>query len=113
MISGVAQLMGMKPIFRLVFSSGPRSSAIACSDVSGSTLEMAAIAVPTPTAWRKRRRVTSLGKSARTAAASTKSCDSISRSRERASRACSAARSCASGLSCFPQAQPVSVACSE
>ena len=59
MISGVAQLIGMKPIFRFFFSSGPFSSAIACSDCSGSTLAMAAIAVPMPTALRKRRRVAS------------------------------------------------------
>ena len=64
MISGVAQVMGMKPIFRSFFSGAPLSCAIACRLAMGSTLPMAAIAVRRPTARRNLRRCASCGKSA-------------------------------------------------
>ena len=74
MISGVAQVIGMKPIFRLVFSSEPgflpASCAMACMLATGSRLEIAAMAVPLPTARRKRRRTASCGKIALTSVAS-------------------------------------------
>ncbi|MCY1368026.1 hypothetical protein D9M68_743940 [compost metagenome] len=70
MISGVAQVMGMKPILRLVFSSAPLSCAMACMVPTGSTLAMAAMAVPLPTARRNRRRCSSCGNSAFTSVAS-------------------------------------------
>ena len=76
MISGVAQVIGMKPILRLVFSSSPgflpASCAIACMLATGSRLEMAAIAVPLPTARKKRLRTSSCGKMALTKVASMK-----------------------------------------
>ena len=59
MISGVAQVIGMKPIFSSFFSSAPLSCAMACRLATGSTLAMAAMAVPLPTARRKRRRTAS------------------------------------------------------
>ena len=64
MISGLAQVMGMKPIFSSFFSSGFLSWAMACSDAMGSTLAMAPIAVRRPTALRKARRTGSCGNSA-------------------------------------------------
>jgi hypothetical protein len=75
MISGLAQVMAMKPILRSFFSSGPRSCAMACSAPMGSTDAMAARAVLTPTAFRKPRRTLSTGNSALTSAASMKSRD--------------------------------------
>ncbi len=78
MISGVAQVIAMKPIFRSRFSSGPPpfappSCAIASSAPSGSSEVIAARAVVAPTACRKRRRRGSLGSSAFTSVASMKS----------------------------------------
>ncbi|MCY1235906.1 hypothetical protein D9M72_485360 [compost metagenome] len=73
MMSGVAQVMGMKPILRFFFSMVPLSWAIAWRLAIGSTLEIAAIAVPLPTARRKRRRTASCGKTALTRLASMKS----------------------------------------
>ena len=70
MMSGVAQVMGMKPIFRLVFSSAPFSWAMACMLATGNTLAMAAMAVLLPTAFRKRRRTASCGNNALTSVAS-------------------------------------------
>ena len=70
MINGVAQVIGMKPILRLVFSSAPFSCAMACRLATGSTLAMAAMAVPLPTARRKLRRTSSWGNMALTSVAS-------------------------------------------
>ena len=70
MISGVAQVIGMKPIFKSFFSSAFLSWAMACRLARGSTLPMAAIAVPLPTARRKRRRMSSCGNRALTSVAS-------------------------------------------
>ena len=56
MMSGVAQVIGMKPIFKLGFSSGPLSWAMACKLATGNTLAMAAMAVFLPTARKKLRR---------------------------------------------------------
>ena len=64
MMSGVAQVMGMKPTLRSFFSSLPFSCAMASRAPRGKTLAMAAIAVFAPTARRKRRRSASFGKSA-------------------------------------------------
>jgi hypothetical protein len=74
MISGVAQVIGMKPILSSRFSSEPGlSCAIACIAPIGRTEAIAARAVLTPTACKKRRRKPSCGNSALTSAASTKS----------------------------------------
>jgi hypothetical protein len=78
MISGLAHVMAMNPIFRSFFSSGPRSCAMACSAPMGRTDAMAARAVFAPTAFRKRRRTLSTGNSAFTRLASTNSADSCS-----------------------------------
>jgi hypothetical protein len=83
MISGVAQVMGMKPIFRSFFSSGALSWAMACSAPMGSTLAMAARAVLAPTAFRKPRRTLSTGNSALTRLASMKSLRHASASGQR------------------------------
>ena len=108
MISGVAQVMGMKPIFRSFFSSAPVvPCAIACSDAMGSTLEMAAIAVLRPTAFRKRRRSASCGNSAFTSAASTKLADSASKSAV-SLRVRNSAAAWSAALGCWPQAQCIS-----
>lgn len=64
MISGLAQVMGMKPIFRSFFSRPFFSCAMACKLAIGSTLAMAAIAVRRPTPFRKARRTGSCGNSA-------------------------------------------------
>lgn len=93
MISGVAQVIAMKPIFRSVFSSGFLSCAIACNDATGSTFASAARAVLAPTARKKARRTSSTGNSAFISVASTKSCDSSS---GLVARFCSAADSSAS-----------------
>jgi hypothetical protein len=100
MISGVAQVMAMKPIFRSFFSSGALSWAMACSEVSapmGSTEAMAARAVLAPTAFRKPRRTLSTGNRALTMAASMKSRDSSS--------GLWAAAACWPGAWSWPQAQ--------
>src|SRR6266853_767027 len=73
MISGLAQVMAIKPILRSFFSGVALSCAIASSAPKGKKEDTAAIAAEEPTAWRKRRRASSLGKSARITA------DSIAR----------------------------------
>src|SRR5882672_1607485 len=65
MMSGVAQVIGMKPIFRSFFSSAPLSCAIASSAPKGTRPEIAASAVDEPIADRNRLRVASSGNSAR------------------------------------------------
>ena len=66
MIRGLAQVIGMKPIFRSVFSRLPPFSwAIASSAPKGTRVEIAAQAVDAPTTERKRRRSPSSGKMAR------------------------------------------------
>ncbi len=65
MISGLAQVIEMKPIFRSFFSGGFFSCAMASSAPNGKTEATAAYAVDAPTARRKRRRVASPGMSAR------------------------------------------------
>ena len=75
MISGVAQVMAMKPIFRSFFSSGPGVAAIASSAPIGSSEAIAARAVFAPTAFRKRRRSVSFGNSALTSVLSTRPCN--------------------------------------
>ena len=71
MMMGVAQVMGMKPILRSVFSSLPFSAASALAAPIGNSVEIAAIAVPAPTARRKLRRSWSSGKRPRITADST------------------------------------------
>jgi hypothetical protein len=66
MMSGVAHVIGMKPIFKFVFSSGPLSCAMACKLATGNTLAMAAMAVFLPTARKKLRRSASCGNKALT-----------------------------------------------
>ena len=70
MMSGVAQVIGMKPILRLVFSKGPLLCAKACKLATGNTLAMAAMAVFLPTARKNRRRSSSCGNSDLTKVAS-------------------------------------------
>ena len=71
MMIGVAQVIGMKPIFRSFFSGAPPWAKASRATPSGSTDEIAAIAVPAPTVLRKSRRWASTGKTARRTAAST------------------------------------------
>jgi hypothetical protein len=70
MMSGVAQVIGMKPIFKSVFSGLPLACASASSAPNGKNVESTALAVEAPTARRKRRRTASTGNSARIAAVS-------------------------------------------
>ena len=105
MMSGVAQVMGMKPILRSFFSIGPLSCAMACRLATGSTLAIAAEAVRRPTALRKRRRRASCGNSALTRAASTKRLASDSKSAAWL-RSRRVAVACSASLRCWPQAQP-------
>ena len=79
MMSGVAQVMAIKPILMLLFSSEPFfSCAIACNWLIGNREEIADIAVAPPTARKKLRRTLSCGNNAFTKVASTKSCESVS-----------------------------------
>src|SRR6266850_5723134 len=104
MISGLAQVMAMKPILRSFFSGVALSWAIASSAPNGKMEETAAIAAEEPTAWRKRRRVSSLGKSARITVDSIARRLSVSMSSEGGSSAI--ASSCSAWLACLPQSQP-------
>ena len=49
MMSGVAQVIGMKPIFKSFFSSGALSCAIAVNAPNGNKLAIAPSAVEDPT----------------------------------------------------------------
>jgi hypothetical protein len=107
MISGVAQVVGMKPIFRSFFSSAPPLSwAMACRLATGNTLPMAAMALPLPTARKKRRRTASCGNSALTRLASMKSLDSASNSAV-SLRAVHSATACSADERWRPQLQPI------
>jgi hypothetical protein len=76
MISGVAQVIGMKPIFRSRFSSARGlSCAIACMEPIGSTDAIAARAVLAPTALQEAPAQAIVGEQRRTRAASTNSSD--------------------------------------
>src|SRR5882762_10386876 len=104
MISGLAQVMAIKPILRSFFSGVALSCAIASSAPKGKKEDTAAIAAEEPTAWRKRRRASSLGKSARITADSIARRLSVSMSPDRGSSAI--APSCSAWLACLPQSQP-------
>src|SRR6267154_1572769 len=104
MISGLAQVMAIKPILRSFFSGVALSCAIASSAPNGKKEDTAARAAEEPTAWRKRRRVSSLGKSARITADSITRRLSVSASSERGSS--TIASSCSAWLACLPQSQP-------
>ena len=73
MMIGVAQVIGMKPTLRSVFSSAGRRlrEGLGRRAAAGRRCEIAASAVAAPTAFRKARRAASSGKSARITAAST------------------------------------------
>src|SRR5258706_2974537 len=103
MISGLAQVMAIKPILRSFFSGVALSCAIASSAPKGKKEDTAAIAAEEPTAWRKRRRASSLGKSARITADSITRRLSVSASSDRGSSAI--ANSCSAWLACLPQSQ--------
>ena len=62
---GVAQVMGMKPTLRSVFSGLPVWAKASVAASSGKKVASAAAAVEVPTAFRKARRFMSFGKSAR------------------------------------------------
>src|SRR5258706_31162 len=100
MISGLAQVMAIKPILRSFFSGVALSWAIASSAPNGKKEDTAARAAEEPTAWRKRRRVSSLGKSARITADSITRRLSVSASSERGSS--TIASSCSAWLACLP-----------
>src|SRR6267154_2342850 len=104
MMSGEAQVMAMKPILRSFFSGAPFSWAIASSAPNGKKEDTAAIAAEEPTAFRKRRRVSSRGKSARITADSITRRLSVSALSEGGSSATAA--SCSAWLACLPQSQP-------
>ena len=65
MMMGVAQVIGMKPIFRSVFSGLPVCANTSVAVAMGKKVETAAAAVDAPTAFRKPRRCMSFGNSAR------------------------------------------------
>src|SRR5882672_9851584 len=104
MMSGEAQVMAMKPILRSFFSGAPFSWAIASSAPNGKKEDTAAIAAEEPTAFRKRRRVSSRGKSARITADSITRRLSVSALSKGGSSA--TAGSCSAWLACLPQSQP-------
>src|SRR6267378_500850 len=104
MMSGEAQVMAMKPILRSFFSGAPFSWAIASSAPNGKKEDTAAIAAEEPTAFRKRRRVSSRGKSARITADSITRRLSVSALSESGSS--TTAGSCSAWLACLPQSQP-------
>src|SRR5258706_8408260 len=104
MISGLAQVMAIKPILIFFFGGVALSCAIAWSAPKGKKEDTAAIAAEEPTAWRKRRRASSLGKSARITADSIARRLSVSMSPDRGSSAM--ASSCSAWLACLPQSQP-------
>src|SRR5688572_11057080 len=99
MMIGVPHVIGMKPTLRFGFSILPLCANASLAAASGKSDEIAASAVPLPTACRKLRRVESSGKSARMTAFST-------------TRLCSASASvgwlcaCSAALACCPQLQP-------
>ena len=100
MISGVAQVIAMKPILRSFFSSGAFSCAIACKEPTGKKPERALIAPPVPTAFKNARRRASCGKSALTRLASMKLALSSSTSALR-----NWAAWCSDSEACRPQLQ--------
>src|SRR5712671_3863332 len=104
MISGLAQVMAIKPILRSFFSGVPLFWAIASSAPNGKKEDTAARAAEEPTALRNRRRVSSCGKSARITADSITRRLSVSASSERGSS--TIASSCSAWLACLPQSQP-------
>jgi hypothetical protein len=71
MMIGVAQVIGMKPTLRSVFSSAPGAAKTSVAVCSGKNCEIAASAVETPAARRKARRVASCGNIARMTADAT------------------------------------------
>ena len=95
MMSGDAQVIGIKPSLRSFFSSEPLSWAIASSAPSGNSDAIAARAVLAPTAFKKPRRTLSTGNSALTMVASIKLCDTD----------CSVCTACSPGAWSSPQAQ--------
>ena len=56
MISGVAHVIAIKPIFKSGFSRGALSWAIACKAPTGRKPDSALIAPPVPTAFKNARR---------------------------------------------------------
>src|SRR5215470_2124569 len=64
MIMGVAQVIGMKPTFRLAFSGAPLEAKASAIVAMGKIWASAAAAVELPTAFRKTRRVAGFGNSA-------------------------------------------------
>src|SRR5258706_154094 len=104
MISGLAQVMAIKPILRSFFSGVALSCAIASSAPKGKKEDTAASRAEAPPAWRTRRRASPLGKSARITADSIARRLSVSMSPERGSSAI--ASSCSAWLACLPQSQP-------
>ena len=69
MMIGVAQVMGINPIFRSRFSGAPLACAKASrAPASGNTLSSAANSVPAPSVLISARRVAACGKAARNTA---------------------------------------------
>ena len=71
-MSGVAQVIGIKPTLSSFFSKGAFSCAIACNAPIGNTVLSALSALPEPTALKKARRFNSDGNKALTRLASIK-----------------------------------------
>ena len=104
MMMGVAQVIGIKPIFTDCFSRLPTCAKASFAMPSGKNVEIADSAVPAPTARRKRRRSSSCGNSARiTADSTTRAC---SASLPLANWSVSTAASCSACVVCRPQPQP-------
>jgi len=71
MMIGVAQVIGIKPMIRSVFSSGTLSANTSVAVLSGNSCDNAASAVEAPTDLRKARRAAFFGKIARITADAT------------------------------------------
>src|SRR5207248_864154 len=99
MISGVAQVIGMKPIFRSGFSGLPFSCASASSVPNGNSDDTTALAADAPTAVRNLRLSACCGNSARMTAVS---------SRRRSSKSCSACEWCAPHMHLKADTEPPS-----
>ncbi len=71
MMIGVAQVIGMKPTLRSVFSSAPGAAKTSVAVLSGKNCERAASAVEAPTERKNARRAESFGNIARMTAEAT------------------------------------------
>src|SRR5260221_5199609 len=109
MISGVEQVIGMKPILSSFFSSAFFSCAIAVNAASGRNSATAAGAVEAPTARRNQRRFASFGTRLRSAWTSSARAESRSGSVRTALRSRAFTASCSAWVACAPQEHAATV----